>query len=345
MICFYNNKINARTNELTIERNKLKDKISILNDNKNLKLPYVDDLVDFENSYTQLEVTQTKNLKLPYVDEIVNFENIHIKSGMINIQRTLVNPDKDINELSDSYLAPVKTPNELHENRSQPRLNVSTLITVRSLSNNIEWRGSLSNISWGGARIHTKELIGDNGDSLGLLLPCYDGGNIDVQATIIDSWESGVMHNTSVRFSLLNIQDEQRLNNMLEVLLKTKNDIHHHDTYLAHCIDVTFGGIDELKSTLEDLSRGGMKITMPEPVEINKSIQVQLGCTDDSYNFNLRCHVICQDTIEISGLSMYQMGLKLEHPIEELHAMVDTLMQQKSLNSDSLYAYQYKSVI
>lgn len=233
---------------------------------------------------------------------------------------------KEALALVETYLVPVKKPTELQEHRSQPRLNVSSLITVQSLSNDKEWQASLSNISWGGVRLRTKEPLGDDGFTLKLLLPCCDGGDIDIQATIIRSWEFGGMYNTSARFSLLHAHDEARLDNLLQVLLNTGNEIHRHATRLAHRIDVTFWDIEELKSTLEDISRGGMMLTTPEPVQINKSIQVQLEGTDDCYSLNLRARVIRQDIIEISGISMYHVALKFEYPTEELHSMVDTMI-------------------
>ncbi len=58
----------------------------------------------------------------------------------------------------------------LQEHRSQPRLNVSSLITIKSPSTDEEWQENLSNISWGGVRIRTKKPLGENGDLLKLLL-------------------------------------------------------------------------------------------------------------------------------------------------------------------------------
>ena len=67
-------------------------------------------------------------------------------------------------------------------------------------------------------------------------------------------------------------------------------------------------------------------ISMPDPVALNESIQVQLEGTDEGYSLTLRAHVVRQDVVEISGVSMFQIALKFQHPTEELHAMVSTLM-------------------
>lgn len=224
------------------------------------------------------------------------------------------------------YMAAVKSSAVLEEKRTQPRLKVSSLIKITSPSIAKEWQGSLTNISWGGVRIRTKEPLGNDGEVLDLSLPYHDGGDIDIKATIIRSWEYGGMYNTSVRFSILHPKDESRLDNLLELLLNSTHDTHRKHTRFAHRIDVTFWDIDELKSTLEDISKGGMMITMPDPIDLNESIQIQLEGTDESYSLNLRAHAIRQELVEVSGISMFQMALEFEHPTEELHSMVSTLM-------------------
>lgn len=267
-----------------------------------------------------------KNTKVPLRDAL----SIVMGDGNESENRQMIKQGDDIYHealtLVETYLHPVVESINLQGHRSQPRLNVSSLITVKSPSLDKEWKGNLSNISWGGVRIRTKEPLGDNGETLELLLPYHNGGDLDIMATIVRSWEFGGMYNTSVRFSLLHQQDENRLDNMLELLLNAKNDIHRQHTRLAHRIDVTYWDIEELKSTLEDISKGGMLITMPEPVQPHESMQIQLEGTDDGYSLHLRAHVIRQDIVEISGFSLYQIALKFEHPTEELHAMVSTLM-------------------
>ena len=228
--------------------------------------------------------------------------------------------------LVKAYMPEASRPSSLDEKRRQPRLQVSSLIKVCSPSSGQKWQGTLSNISWGGVRIRTKKPIGKKGDYLELFLPYHDGGDIEIMSNIVRSWEFGGMYNTSVRFSLLHPQDEPRIDNLLRLLLDSKDEKNRKHNRFAHRIDVTFWDIDELKSTLEDISKGGMMITMPDPVTLNESIQVQLEGTDEGYSLNLRAKVIRQDVVDISGLNMFQIALRFEHPTEELHSMVSTLM-------------------
>ncbi len=135
------------------------------------------------------------------------------------------------------------------------------------------------------------------------------------------------MYNTSVRFTLLHHKNESRLDNLLEILLDSTDEKDRQHPRFAHRIDVTLWNLKEFKSTLEDISNGGMKIIMPNPVKLNESIQIQLDATDEGYSLNLRARVIRQTTIDISNTIMYQMALKFEHPTDEFHSMVHTLMK------------------
>ena len=268
-----------------------------------------------------------KNTEVPLMDAL----SIIMGDGDESDNRPIINQSNDIYHealtLVETYLHPVDNSANLQEHRSQPRLNVSSLITIKSPSKNKEWRGNLSNISWGGVRIRTKKPLGNDGDLLRLFLPYSDGGDIDILSTIIRSWEFGGMYNTSVRFTVLHQKDESRLDALLDLLLDSKDEKFRQYPRFAHRIDVTFWDVEEFKSTLEDISKGGMKIVMPEPVKLNESIQIQLDGTDEGYSLNLRARVIRQTTIEISNVLMYQMALKFEHPTDELHSMVHTLMK------------------
>ncbi|MBE9526364.1 MAG: PilZ domain-containing protein [Proteobacteria bacterium] len=297
-------------------------------DQTNKHHPSTKQLIDCLHMLTlSLAQHRKKNTEVPLMDAL----SIVMGDGNKSENQPIIDQANDIYHetltLVETYLHPVVDATNLQEHRSQPRLNVSSLITIKSPSTDKEWRGNLSNISWGGVRIRTKESLGDDGDLLNLLLPYSDGGDIEILSTIIRSWEFAGMYNTSVRFTVLHQKDESRLDDLLEILLDSKDEKNRQYPRFAHRIDVTFWDLEELKSTLEDISKGGMKIVMPDPVKLNESIQIQLDGTDEGYSLNLRARVIRQTTIDISDTIMYQMALKFEHPTDELHSMVQTLMQ------------------
>jgi c-di-GMP-binding flagellar brake protein YcgR len=221
---------------------------------------------------------------------------------------------------------PVTEPEVLKEQRSQPRINVSSSIKIKVPSSGYEYQGNLVNISWGGIRVLTKELLGDMNDTVEISLPSYDGRDIHIVASIVRTWKSEDMYHTAIRFSRLRHKDESRLHNLLKLLLDAEDDEHRRDTRFAQRIDVSYWDPDELKATLKDISMGGMTITMPEPVELNKSIQLQLEGTDGGYSIILRARVVRLETVNVSDYELYQVALKFEHPTEELRSMINTLM-------------------
>lgn len=215
---------------------------------------------------------------------------------------------------------------ELNNLRNQPRINVSSLIDIKSLSNGEEWHGHLSNISWGGLKIRTEEPLGNPGDELKLSLPYFKDINIKILAVIVRSWETGKIHHTAIRFSSLTQKDESKLVELLEFLLNEEEDTLRRDTRLAHRIDISIWDNDELKSTLEDISKGGMMITMPDAVEPDESILIQISGMDDAYSLNLRAHVQRCEVVELSGIEMHKIALNFEHPTEELRSIVGAII-------------------
>ena len=215
----------------------------------------------------------------------------------------------------------------LKEQRTQPRINVSSSIKIKVPSSGQEYEGDLVNISWGGVGVQTKESLGEVDETVEISLPNYDGSDINIEASIIRTWESEDMYDTAIRFTKVRQKDEARLDNLLKLLLYAEDDNLRWDTRFAQRINVSYWDPDELKATLKDISMGGMSITMPEPVELDKSIQLQLEGSDGSYSVILRARVVRLEPVQVSGYELYQVALKFEHPTEELRAMINTLMQ------------------
>ena len=233
---------------------------------------------------------------------------------------------KEALAMVEADLAAVKSPIVLTEKRTQPRINVSSSIEIKIPSSEQECQVTLLDISWGGARVQTKELLGDVDEAVEISLPNYDGRNINIVASIVRTWKFEEFYNTAIRFSEIHQKDELRLDNLLKLLLIEGDDSLRQDTRFAQRIDVSYWDPDELEATLKDISMGGMVITMPEPVELDKSIQLQLEGTDESYSLILRARVVRLETVEVSGYELYQVALKFEHPTEELRSMVNTFM-------------------
>ena len=244
-------------------------------------------------------------------------------------EQTIIEGDKIYKEalaMVKAGMDAVTMPEVLKEQRTQPRINVSSSIRIKAPSSGQKYQGDLVNISWGGARVLTKESLGDVDETVEIAIPNYDGKDINIVASIVRTWKSEEMHITAIRFSKLYQKDEFRLGNLLQLLLDEEDGNLRKDTRFAQRIDVSYWDPDELKATLKDISMGGMTITMPEPVELDKSIQLQLEGTDGGYSLILRARVVRLDTVEVSGYELYQVALEFEHPTEELRSMINTIM-------------------
>ena len=191
----------------------------------------------------------------------------------------------------------------------------------------VKWQGNLTDISWGGLRIRTKERLGKADDIVNVSLPFPNDADIHIKATIVRIWESEGMYSTAIRFSILSQNNESKLNRLLELLLNETDDQRRKEVRFAHRIDISYWDIEELKATLEDISKGGMLITMPDPMELHESIKIQLNGTDDAYCLSLRARVIRQETIELDNYELYRIALQFEHPSGELRSMVHSLIQ------------------
>lgn len=262
---------------------------------------------------------------------LINALPFATNNGQADINSKIYSEGKDIYKqalaLIESSLAPLGRSASLDEHRTQPRINVSTFISISVPDSGLTWQGNLTDISWGGLHIRTKEILGQANDIVNVSLPYPNDANIHIQATIVRVWKSDAMYSTAIRFSMLSRNNESKLNKLLELLLNETDDQLRKDVRFAHRIDISYWDVDELKATLEDISRGGMMITMPDPIELHKSIKVQLNGTDDAYCLSLRARVVRQESIEIADYEMYRIALQFEHPTGELRSMVHGLIQ------------------
>ena len=95
---------------------------------------------------------------------------------------------------------------------------------------------------------------------------------------------------------------------------------------LARRLDIEFNGIQELRSTLEDISAGGLRITVPDPLPVGQSIQTVISTLDESCSLKLRARVVRQKPVKLPSGQYYQVGLKFEHPTAELNGRIQDLI-------------------
>lgn len=217
------------------------------------------------------------------------------------------------------------------DNRTQFRIKISTPIRVLWAGDAKPVSARLVDISWGGASIHVDETKIDSVDTLQIILPRQQGGSISIDAKILRTWPSadGNGYGIATRFSRLSTRDEAKLEEILEHLAQSadKGGQRSH-ARLTQRLDIQFDGEQELLTTLEDISSGGLGITVPDPVQIGQSLQIVISTLDESCKLKLRARVVRQDTMKLPTMVLYRVGLKFEHPSEELKKRTNELISK-----------------
>lgn len=215
------------------------------------------------------------------------------------------------------------------ESRTQLRLNISSPIRVLWPHDSKPVQATLGDISWGGASIRVDEAKNDSGDTLRIFLPRPQGGLISIEAKVLRTWQNpdGDGNNIAVRFSSLSTRDEAKLEELLEhFVLATDQENQRKYAKLTQSLDLQFDDEQELLSTLESISAGGLGITVPEPAQIGQSLQIVISTLDESCFLKLRARVVRQEPLKMRSMTVYQVGLKFEHPSEELRKRTQELI-------------------
>lgn len=217
----------------------------------------------------------------------------------------------------------------LPENRTQFRIKIAVPVKVLWPQDNRPVNARLEDISWGGASIYVEEAKTESGDTLQIILPRHQGGSISVEAKILRTWPhpDGTGYRIATRFSRLSTRDEAKLEEILEHLAKSADhDGQRNHARLTQRLDIQFDGEQELLSTLDDISTGGLGITVPDPVQIGQSLQIVIGTLDESCFLKLRARVVRQEKLRLRAVDVYRVGLKFEHPTEELKRRTSELI-------------------
>jgi c-di-GMP-binding flagellar brake protein YcgR len=215
------------------------------------------------------------------------------------------------------------------DNRTQFRIKITIPIKVLWPQDSKPLNAKLVDISWGGASIHVEEAKIDAGDTLQIILPRRQGGSISVEAKILRARQNpdGNGHIFATRFSRLSTRDEAKLEEILEDLAHSADDGgQRNHARLTQRLDIQFDSDQELLSTLDDISAGGLGITVPDPVQIGQSLQIVISALDESCFLKLRARVVRQEPLKFRSMVAYRVGLKFEHPSEELEKRTNELI-------------------
>lgn len=231
-------------------------------------------------------------------------------------------------ELAIPANAPDAESDSLNENRTQFRLNLSTPIKVMWPGETKAVEAQLQNISWGGVAFHTSQCPAEPGELMRLMLPRPQGGAIAIEAKVLRVHPADGGTNVSARFASLSTRDEEKLTAILEHLAESTDDGQRAHARLTQRLELQFDAVQELESTLHDISAGGIGITVPDPLKVGQSLQTVISTTDERCSIKLRARVVRQEPLKMPHSVIYRVGLKFEHPTKELERRTAELISR-----------------
>ena len=270
------------------------------------------------------------------MEELRSRANGNEKSGLFVQGKEVLEEALEIARVlaTDPEPAPVaqEAANEpIVDNRKQLRINVMAPIKVLWSGESDPVDARLENISWGGAAFDVDKAKIDGGDILQIILPNTRGSSISIEARVLRTWDlpDGKGQGVATRFSSLSTRDEAELENILVLLAQSgDSDGQRNHARLTQRLDIQFDNDHEFHATLDDISAGGLGVTVPDPLQVGQSLQAVIGTLDGTRSLKLRARVVRQNTQKLGNVELYHAGLKFEHPSEELNELTNELIRQ-----------------
>jgi len=217
------------------------------------------------------------------------------------------------------------------DQRIHARIHVSTEIEVATPSGTIT--AELRDLSKGGARFHgATDDLAKVGDSLELYLPSLSGAEIVVMAELIRIIPERVGFDYAVRFDIVEPAMRQALLDLLEVLLSTSGGGRHEHARVARRIEIRFGPVEELRAILEDISAGGLMMTVGEALVLYEEVDVTVPDLAGVELLILHARVVNQRSQIRDGHTSYQVGLEFGSMRPEAKRLLDELL--RSVNEE-----------
>jgi len=220
---------------------------------------------------------------------------------------------------------------KLSDKRKQLRINVSAPVKLTWPGDDEPTNANLQNISWGGASITVDNARTHSGDTLQVLLPGINSSTINIEAKVLRTWElsSSQGEGIAVRFSSFATKDQDEFEDVLKLLSQSEDNVGlRQHARLTQRLDIQFDGPDELHATLDDISAGGLGVTVPDPLQIGQSLEAVISTLDEGCTLKLRARVVRLEPVKMGNIELYQAGLKFEHPSRELNNLTRELIVQ-----------------
>ena len=215
------------------------------------------------------------------------------------------------------------------EHRRELRVSVTTPVQISDLAGTHTHRATLRNISWSGASVTAAENFASEGARLCLHLPVGRTEQIAIIATVLRAQALGDGREYGLRFDSLSFEDQERLQKVLEILIATpQDDARRSEARIVQRLEIEYGDAGELRATLEDISTSGLMLIVPDPLEINQSLLIELSSVDTPLSLKLRARVMHQALVPGADFELYRVGLQFEHSTPELTARIRLVLRE-----------------
>ncbi len=221
------------------------------------------------------------------------------------------------------------------EKRRQVRISVTTAIKISDVNDRGLCDATLRNISWGGAAVCCNKMPVGVGGRICLLLPTGRKRPIKIFATVLRKSFVAEEEEYGLRFDSLDPEDEDRLLEVLKILIaQSDDDGRRSEVRLVQRLEVEYGDTGEFKATLEDISAGGLMLTVPDPLEVGQSLLISLSSADTPFALNLRAKVVHQTAIGTADIAMYRVGLEFERSNPQLRDRIAAVVTELAIIRD-----------
>jgi c-di-GMP-binding flagellar brake protein YcgR len=202
------------------------------------------------------------------------------------------------------------------ERRVHARVQLRIDVDASSQHSVAPCEAQLVDISLGGALFTIAEAPGELGETIELFIPLEDE-TITIMAEIvrITPGESG--QQVAVRFSLVEPAQQQNLRDMVEGLLDRKGGGQRHHPRLIRRIKLT--GPGQASLMMEDISEGGMALTVSEPLVTDQEIGVVVPKPGGRHPLSLRVRVCHQRPIPGTDPPQFRVGVRFVHDLSGKH--------------------------
>jgi len=172
--------------------------------------------------------------------------------------------------------------------------------------------GILKDLSKGGAGLQLSEAIGDVGDTIELMMDLPGGIEIAVMGEILRMQETEEGIFCGLRFNLVEPSMQEKLITLIESLIQLSGSTTRRHPRIVRRIPVHYGSPTEFKAMLENISKGGLAMTISKPLTLYEEIEVSIPLPHGKETFIVKGKIVYQHPIEKNKNKMYKVGLEFK---------------------------------